>query len=175
MTLPMSKPQVGGTGWHPNYWNMVDLWNGIDERIRDAIGATLVAGVGLDMDINDAGDTVTLNATGGGGGGGSASSTVTATTQSGSTYTLTLADAGTAVELTNAAAVTVTVPLNASVTYPIGTIIELLQYGAGQVTVAPASGVTIRTPGTLATRAQYSTLALRKRATDEWVLTGDTA
>src|SRR5690348_1602700 len=65
MTLPLSKPQVGGTGWHTNYWQMVDLWNSIDERIRDAIGATLIAGVGLDMVVNDAGDSVTLNATAG--------------------------------------------------------------------------------------------------------------
>src|SRR5689334_1794992 len=63
MTLPLSKPQVGGTGWHTNYWQMVDLWNSIDERIRDLIGATVVAGVGLDMVVNDAGDTVTLNNT----------------------------------------------------------------------------------------------------------------
>src|SRR6476661_6483540 len=63
MTLPISKPQVGGTGWHTNYWQMVDLWNSIDERIRDLIGATIVAGVGLDSVVNDAGDTVTLNNT----------------------------------------------------------------------------------------------------------------
>lgn len=63
MTLPMSKPPVGSTGWQTNYWQMVDLWNSIDERIRDLIGATVVAGVGLDMVINDAGDTITLNNT----------------------------------------------------------------------------------------------------------------
>jgi len=65
MTLPLSKPQVGGTGWHTNYWQMVDLWNSIDERIRDLIGATIIAGVGIDSVVNDAGDTVTLNATAG--------------------------------------------------------------------------------------------------------------
>src|SRR4051794_33447506 len=63
MTLPMNKPQLGTTGWHPNYYNIVDLWNGIDERIRDLLGATIVAGRGLEMTVNDAGDTVTLNNT----------------------------------------------------------------------------------------------------------------
>jgi hypothetical protein len=35
--------------------------------------------------------------------------------------------------------------------------------GSGAVTVAPASGVTLRTPSSLSSRAQYSTIALRKR------------
>jgi hypothetical protein len=49
----------------------------------------------------------------------------------------------------------------------------LLQTGAGQVTVAGASGVTVNaTPG-LKFRAQWSGATLIKRATDSWVLVGD--
>jgi hypothetical protein len=99
---------------------------------------------------------------------------VSAATQSGTTYTLALADAGTVIELSNASAVTVTVPPNSSVAFPTGTLIGLLQYGAGQVTVAPGSGVTLRSPGAqLKSAQQYSTIWLRKRGTNEWVVSGD--
>lgn len=97
---------------------------------------------------------------------------VSATTQSGTTYTLALTDRGKVVEFTNAGAVALTVPTNASVAFPIGTIIGLLQYGAGQVTISGA-GVTLRSASGFKTAAQYSTVWLRKRATDEWVVTGD--
>ncbi|PKB19665.1 hypothetical protein B0I00_1905 [Novosphingobium kunmingense] len=40
------------------------------ERIRDVIGAALVAGTNVTITANDAGDTITIDATGGGGGGG---------------------------------------------------------------------------------------------------------
>jgi hypothetical protein len=101
---------------------------------------------------------------------------VGATTQSGTTYTLVLADAGTAVEFTSASAITLTVPPNSSVAFPVGTVIELLQYGTGTLTVAAAGGVAIRSANNLlSARTQYSTLSLRKRATNEWVLAGDLA
>lgn len=99
--------------------------------------------------------------------------TVAATTQAGAAYTLALTDAGSVVETTSASAVTVTVPPNSSVAFPVGTVIELAQYGAGQITVAPGAGVTLRTAASLTSRTQYSTIGLRKRATDEWVVSGD--
>lgn len=98
---------------------------------------------------------------------------IAATTQAGTSYTLALADAGTAVEFTNSAAVTCTVPPNSATAFPVGTVIELLQYGTGQITVVAGTGVTIRTASSMTTRAQYSVLSLRKRAADEWILSGD--
>jgi hypothetical protein len=93
--------------------------------------------------------------------------------QTGTTYTTVLADQGKVVELSNASAITLTVPTNASVAYPTGTQINLLQTGAGQVTVAGAGGVTVNaTPG-LKLRAQWSSATLLKRGTDTWVLLGD--
>jgi hypothetical protein len=100
-------------------------------------------------------------------------STGVVTTQQAANYTLALGDAGTVVEGTKATAQTITVPPNSSVAFPIGTVIEVVQYGAGQITLTPGAGVTIRTASTLTTRAQYSSVGLRKRATDEWVATGD--
>jgi hypothetical protein len=88
-------------------------------------------------------------------------------------YTLVLSDADKAVEMNVATANNVTVPPNSSVAFPIGTIIELMQLGAGKTTVVAGSGVTIRSPGGLLSLAsQYSSASLRKRATDEWVLVG---
>jgi hypothetical protein len=93
--------------------------------------------------------------------------------QTGTTYTLVLADAGKMVTLSNAAAIAVTIPLESSVAFAIGTSMNLLQLGAGQVTVAGSGGVTVNaTPGSK-TRAQYSVLTALKIAADTWVLTGD--
>lgn len=88
-------------------------------------------------------------------------------------YTLALSDSGELVEFNSATAVTCTVPLNSAVAFPVGTVISISQYGAGQVTIAATGGVTIRTPVSLTTRVQYSEVSLRKRATDEWILSGD--
>lgn len=96
-----------------------------------------------------------------------------ATTQAGTAYTLALGDAGTSVELTSGSSVTVTVPANSTAALPVGSVIELVQAGVGQVTISPAGGVTVRTSASLTSRAQWSVLSLRKRATDEWILSGD--
>ena len=94
--------------------------------------------------------------------------------QSGTTYTLVLADASNKiVELSNTSAITVTVPLNSSVAYPIGSQIMLIQTNTGQVTVAGAGGVTINANPGLKLRAQWSSATLIKRAENTWVLVGD--
>lgn len=91
-----------------------------------------------------------------------------------SSYTLALVDAYTVVEINSASATTVTIPTNASVAFPVGTLIELYQYGTGQVTITGASGVTLRSPGgRLKTAEQYATATLRKRATNEWAVDGN--
>lgn len=90
-------------------------------------------------------------------------------------YTLVATDVNKSVEMNKATAVSVTVPLNSSVPFTVGTVIEIVQVGAGQVTVVATGGVTVNTHATLLTRAQWSTLGLRKRATDVWILTGDAA
>lgn len=88
-------------------------------------------------------------------------------------HTLVLADVNDAVEMNATGSVTVTVPLNSAVAFPVGTVLEVVQVGAGQVTLTYSAGVTLRTPSTLTTRTQWSSVALRKRATDEWVCSGD--
>ena len=88
-------------------------------------------------------------------------------------YTLVASDANKAVEVTAATDTLITVPTNATVPFPIGTIIELTQCGAGGVIANSASGVTINTPAGWKTRTQWSTMILRKRGTDTWLLSGD--
>lgn len=93
-----------------------------------------------------------------------------------SSYTLALSDANKVVEMNVANANTVTVPSNASVAFPIGTLIGIDQIGAGQTTIVPGSGVVIRSVDSLVKlRKRYSSVSLRKRATDEWILVGDLA
>ena len=92
--------------------------------------------------------------------------------QTGTSYTLVLTDAAKLVTLTNAAAITLTVPTDASVAFPIGTQILLYQGGAGQVTIS--SSATLRSEGSkLKTNAQYAVAGLVKLATDEWVVFGN--
>ncbi|WP_439602806.1 pyocin knob domain-containing protein [Devosia sp.] len=92
----------------------------------------------------------------------------------GTTDTLVYADMGGVVEFQNGSATTCTVPPNSSAPFPVDTIINLMQYGVGQVTVAAGVGVTVRSAGSrLKLNGQYSAASLRKRATDEWWLFGD--
>lgn len=93
--------------------------------------------------------------------------------QTGTSYTLVLSDAGKLVTLNNASAITLTIPTNASVAFPVGTVIDITQFGAGQVTVG-GSGVTINSAdGDKKLRVQYSSASLLKTDTDTWLLVGD--
>lgn len=95
--------------------------------------------------------------------------------QTGTAYTFVLSDADDLVTLTNAAAIAATVPPNSSVAYPIGTHIDFVQYGVGQVTIVAGAGVTVNATPTLKTRAQNSAGSLVKTATNVWLLLGDLA
>lgn len=90
-------------------------------------------------------------------------------------YSLVLADAGKLVEISNASANTLTVPLNSSQAFPTGTQINFVQTGAGQTTLTPTGGVTLNGTPTLKLRAQWSSVTLIKRATDTWLAIGDLA
>lgn len=116
------------------------------------------------------------------GGTTSASAALAFNAQTGTTYTFVLADADNKlVTASNASAQTYSIPTNATTAFPIGTQINLIQIGAGQVTVqAATSGTTtvVSTGATAATpkcRAQYSAITLVKRDTDSWYAIGDIA
>jgi len=96
--------------------------------------------------------------------------------QTGTTYTLVLTDVAKIVTLSNAAAITLTVPPESSVAWPAGTTIVLAQLGAGTVTVAAGAGVTINSAGSaLDIGEQYGVATLLKTGTDTWLLFGNLA
>lgn len=96
-------------------------------------------------------------------------------------YTAVLANNGQVVTMSNASANTFSIPTNASVAFPIGTQINVLQIGAGQTTIqAVTSGTTtvLSTGATAAApklRVQYSMATCIKAATDTWYVVGDIA
>ena len=87
-------------------------------------------------------------------------------------YELVLADAGKLIEMGKATAQNLTVPLNSSVAFPVGTRIDVLQTGAGQVTVVATGGVTVNAKTGRKLAGQWAGATLIKRATDTWVLIG---
>ena len=114
------------------------------------------------------------------GGSVSPSTALSLNAQTGTTYTFVLTDANnTLVTASNASAQTYTIPPNSSVAYPVGAQLNIIQIGAGQVSFARGSGVTIASNGATATapklRVQYSSATAIKVATDTWYVVGDIA
>lgn len=100
---------------------------------------------------------------------------LTVNAQTGTTYTAVLGDEGKLVTLSNASAITMTLPQDSDVAIPVGGQIHFAQIGAGQVTFAAGTGATVNaTPG-LKCRAQYSTVTAIKRLANTWLLVGDLA
>jgi len=104
---------------------------------------------------------------------GTTPSVITFNRQS-SSYTLAITDAGLMVEMNVATANNLTIPLNSAVPFVIGQIIEVTQYGAGQTTIVPTSGVTVRSyTGLTKLSGQYAAATLTKVGTNEWYLFGN--
>lgn len=99
--------------------------------------------------------------------------------QTGTTYTFVLADNGKFVTASNSSAQTYSIPTNASVAFPVGTQIHIIQIGTGQVTInAVTSGTTtvLSTGGTAAApkiAARYGAATCIKTATDTWYVIGN--
>jgi len=89
-------------------------------------------------------------------------------TQTGTSYTFALLDAAKVVTSDNAAAVTFTVPPQADVVWETGTTLTVANYGAGSVTIAGGSGVTITNSG--ATVAQFGSASIIRTGSDAWTL-----
>jgi len=96
-------------------------------------------------------------------------------------YTAVLDDAyQVLVPMNKATAVAFKIPTNASVAFPVGTAITILNKGAGTVTIsAVTSGTTtVLSAGAVAaapTLAQYKTAVAIKTATDTWYVVGGIA
>lgn len=103
----------------------------------------------------------------------SAPANLTVNAQTGTTYTLALTDNNKLVTLSNTSSITVTIPTNVSVAFPVGAQINLAAINTGVVTIAGAGGVTVNgTPG-LKLRTQYSGAVLVQISANNWLLMGD--
>ena len=96
--------------------------------------------------------------------------------QTGTTYVPVLTDQyQVLVTRSNASASTMVIPLNSSVAFPLGTVITVLNKGAGVVSISGISGVTVLSAGAVAavpTLAQYKSAACIKIATETWYVVG---
>jgi hypothetical protein len=98
----------------------------------------------------------------------------TISTKSGSTYTLGLEDSSEILEFTNASGCQITIPTNASVNFPVGSQITLVQAASNPINVVAAGGVTLNSKlGYKVSAAQWVGLVLYQREVDSWVLLGD--
>jgi|Laugrefa1bdmlbdn_1035148.scaffolds.fasta_scaffold00897_6 hypothetical protein len=147
------------------------LGNGVDTSFLDLKGGTtgqvLSKNSNTDLDFTwIAADDTTLDIS----------------AKTGTTYTFALVDQpNILITASNAASQTYSIPTNASVAFPIGSQINIIQIGAGQVTInAVTSGTTtvLSTGATAAApklRAQYSAATCIKVGTDTWYVVGDIA
>ena len=96
--------------------------------------------------------------------------------QTGTTYTLVVGDLNKLVTCSNASGITLTVPPSV---FSAGNQIHIQQIGAGQVTFAQGSGVTITSTGATASapklRAQYSAATVICTASNTFTILGDLA
>ena len=94
--------------------------------------------------------------------------------QTGTTYSVVLSDDGKLVTCDNAASISLTIVPNSTAAFGIGTQINIMQLGAGTVTITAGAGVTLRSAGSkLKTDAQYAVATCAKIATDTWVVVGN--
>ncbi|KPJ66514.1 MAG: hypothetical protein AMJ43_07730, partial [Coxiella sp. DG_40] len=146
--------------------------------VQNSTDITVTGGVMDDVAIGgttpDSGAFTTLTASGDATLSGDTTAKRGITTDATTTRTFALSDAGEYIRFTSGSAVTATVPPNSSVAFPTGSEIEIFQAGAGQVTIAEGSGVTVNSKDSLLKLSgQYSAVCLKKVATDEWDLIGD--
>lgn len=129
----------------------------------------VVAGTGLSGGGTSGSVTLSLDAT--------AANTLSFNAQTGTTYTLVVGDAANKlVTLSNASGITLTVPPSV---FSTGQQINIQAIGAGQVTLAQGSGVTITSTGATASapklRVQYSAATIICTGTNTFTVIGDLA
>jgi hypothetical protein len=90
-------------------------------------------------------------------------------------YTLTLADQAELI-YSSGNSITVTIPANANVAFPVGAVIAFAQYGGGAMTIAAQAGVTLALVGSSFTGNRILTsvgmASATQVATNTWLVTG---
>lgn len=88
-------------------------------------------------------------------------------------YTATVSDLGKTITINSASATTFTIPLFSVAAFPVGATINVVQLGAGDVTIAITATGTLQSESSwVKIGAQYSGVTLLKLATDTWIILG---
>jgi hypothetical protein len=86
-----------------------------------------------------------------------------------------LTDVGKLVLLNNAAAITVTLPIDSGVNFPIGSVVDFVVINTGMATFTVAAGGFLKVTPSAVTRANGSAVSAIKYAANAWLVTGDLA
>jgi|TARA_R100000084_G_scaffold81248_1_gene37609 hypothetical protein len=141
------------------------LWDASDEKlvITGTNGQNALEVADGDVEITDA-LTVT----------GTTTTYLNVITDSGTTRTPALTDAGAYILCTHGSGMTVTLPQDSAVAFPIGTHIIFERNGAGTLTFAAGTGATVNSKGgTLTCADRYTTIACVKIAANTWTIFGN--
>jgi hypothetical protein len=97
-------------------------------------------------------------------------------TVSGTSKTILTSDLYNIIEFTNGSSISVVIPNDPTdSSFPIGSSLEIRQMGAGQITISATSPATVvSADNQFKSRVQYSAINIEKRASNSWILTGDT-
>lgn len=146
--------------------NNIDPSNGNVNLTASTLGAVPLTQVGVGNGVASLDNFAKVTAT-------QASANVM--TASGTALTLTTSYAGKLVKCTRSSGTcTITIPSNTTASLPVDTEIEIVRYGAGEVTISPASGVTLYSKDNARSIAsQYGAVSLKKMGTNEWWMVGD--
>jgi len=89
-------------------------------------------------------------------------------------HTLELADIHSHIICNSGSAFTVTIPLNATVAFPVGTMINITTKGTGVITIDAVAGVTLNgvDGGNTQIQGQWGAVSLWKDTTDGWIISG---
>jgi hypothetical protein len=92
-----------------------------------------------------------------------------------SSYTITFDDVNTIITINSSSATTLSIPANSAVPLPIGSKIDIIQLGTGQITVDGNGYDLSSSTGYMKTAQQHSVISLYKINSNEWILGGDLA
>jgi hypothetical protein len=168
-TLPSVGFGTDGSGVDVTFYSATAgdnmLWDASEEKlvITGTNGQNALEVADGDVEITDA-LTVT----------GTTTTYLNVITDSGTTRTPALTDAGAYILCTHGSGMTVTLPQDSAVAFPIGTHIIFERNGAGTLTFAAGTGATVNSKGgTLTCADRYTTIACVKIAANTWTIFGN--
>ena len=90
-------------------------------------------------------------------------------------HTLEAGDEGRLLEINSEANTTITIPPDSVYNFPVGTQIDIIRIGTGQVFIEGANNVVVDAAENAFTlRTQFSAAGLIKRSANRWIIIGDT-